>query len=294
MPRNRRGRSALIDPQTLMRIKSLRAARARRRRRFLQGHASQPVSRLLGRVHRVSRSTPPATIRATSTGGSSPAPTATTSSDSRTKPTCAATCSSTPAARWATARSATPRSTTPAPRRRRSPTSSSPQRDAVGLVTFDDRIVEYLPARSSPGPSASHHGACSSASPPGQATDLAGPLEQIAATVRKRGLVVLLSDLLGRRSALKHAWATCARAGTTSSCCGSSTRPRSASPSPRRDVSRRRNGPRAVRRPGQARASIADVRRPCGRGRASLREPGDRIRERSRPTGRWSSSCSTS
>ena len=32
--------------------------------------------------------------------------------------------------------------------------------------------------------------------PTGRATDLAQPLEEIAATVRKRGLIILISDLL--------------------------------------------------------------------------------------------------
>ena len=39
--------------------------------------------------------------------------------------------------------------------------------------------------------------------PAGRATDLAAPLEQIAATVKKRGLIVLLSDLLAPTDALR-------------------------------------------------------------------------------------------
>jgi uncharacterized protein (DUF58 family) len=39
--------------------------------------------------------------------------------------------------------------------------------------------------------------------PAGRATDLEAPLEQIAATVRKRGLVVLISDLLAPVESLK-------------------------------------------------------------------------------------------
>ncbi len=69
------------------------------------------------------------------------------------------------------------------------------QGDAVGLLTFDERIREYLPARHRPGhlrqimiglekPTA------------GRATDLVSPLERITALVRKRGLVVLISDFL--------------------------------------------------------------------------------------------------
>jgi uncharacterized protein (DUF58 family) len=69
------------------------------------------------------------------------------------------------------------------------------QGDAVGLLTFDEEIREYLPARYRPGhlrrlmlalerPAA------------GAATDLTAPLKRIADVVRKRGLVVLISDLL--------------------------------------------------------------------------------------------------
>ena len=39
--------------------------------------------------------------------------------------------------------------------------------------------------------------------PQGRATDLAGPLEQIAATVRKRGLIVVISDLLAPTEMLR-------------------------------------------------------------------------------------------
>lgn len=71
----------------------------------------------------------------------------------------------------------------------------SVQRDAVGLVTFDERIQEYLPARFRPGHMHRVMLALERALA-GAATDLAAPLEQIAKTASKRGLVVLLSDLL--------------------------------------------------------------------------------------------------
>ena len=76
------------------------------------------------------------------------------------------------------------------------------QRDAVGLVTFDEHIVEYLPARFRPGHmhrimlSLEH--ALS-----GQGTDLAAPIEQIARTVKKRGLIVMISDLLADTETLE-------------------------------------------------------------------------------------------
>ena len=69
------------------------------------------------------------------------------------------------------------------------------QRDAVGLVTFDEQIQEYLPARFRPG---HMHRVmlCLEKSLAGKATDLGPPLEQIAKTAAKRGMIVLISDLL--------------------------------------------------------------------------------------------------
>jgi uncharacterized protein (DUF58 family) len=69
------------------------------------------------------------------------------------------------------------------------------QRDAVGLVTFDQTIREYLPARFRPG-HLHRLMMLLDRTTGGKATDLATPLEQVARTARKRGLVVLLSDLL--------------------------------------------------------------------------------------------------
>jgi uncharacterized protein (DUF58 family) len=69
------------------------------------------------------------------------------------------------------------------------------QGDATGLVTFDDAVRDYLPARNR----ASHLRALMLAlekPPGGKATDLAAPLDRLATLVRKRGLVVLVSDFL--------------------------------------------------------------------------------------------------
>ncbi len=77
------------------------------------------------------------------------------------------------------------------------------QRDAVGLITFDEDVGEYLPARYRPGhlrrlllalerPAA------------GTATDLAAPLRHVADLVAKRGLVVLISDLLAPPAPLEQ------------------------------------------------------------------------------------------
>jgi uncharacterized protein (DUF58 family) len=71
----------------------------------------------------------------------------------------------------------------------------STQRDAVGLVTFDERIADYVPARYRPG-HLHRLMLCLERAVAGQSTDLTAPLEQVAATVRKRGMVVLISDLL--------------------------------------------------------------------------------------------------
>jgi uncharacterized protein (DUF58 family) len=71
----------------------------------------------------------------------------------------------------------------------------STQRDAVGLVTFDERIADYVPARYRPGHLHRLMVALERAVA-GTSTDLAAPLEQVAAAVRKRGLIVLISDLL--------------------------------------------------------------------------------------------------
>jgi uncharacterized protein (DUF58 family) len=76
------------------------------------------------------------------------------------------------------------------------------QRDAVGLMLFEDRITEYLPARYRPG-HLRRLMAALDRDPAGRATDLVGPLEEIAATVRKRGLIILISDLLAPTEALQ-------------------------------------------------------------------------------------------
>jgi uncharacterized protein (DUF58 family) len=69
------------------------------------------------------------------------------------------------------------------------------QGDAVGLFTFDDRVRDYLPARHRHGHLrqlllALEH------EPEGGVTNLNEPLRRVAELVRKRGLIVLISDLL--------------------------------------------------------------------------------------------------
>jgi uncharacterized protein (DUF58 family) len=71
----------------------------------------------------------------------------------------------------------------------------SRQHDAVGVATFEDRVTQYLPPRHRPG-HLQRLMAILQREPSGQATDLAGPLNEIAGTVHRRGLFILLSDLL--------------------------------------------------------------------------------------------------
>lgn len=69
------------------------------------------------------------------------------------------------------------------------------QGDAVGLFTFDERVRDYLPARH-------RHGhlrqlmLALEKEPAGEETNLNEPLRRVAELTRKRGLVVLISDLL--------------------------------------------------------------------------------------------------
>ncbi|HZR18445.1 MAG TPA: DUF58 domain-containing protein [Verrucomicrobiae bacterium] len=69
------------------------------------------------------------------------------------------------------------------------------QGDAIGLLTFDDQIREYLPARHRTG-QLRHLMLALEKPAGGGATDLGAPLKRVAEMVRKRGLVVLLSDFL--------------------------------------------------------------------------------------------------
>jgi uncharacterized protein (DUF58 family) len=69
------------------------------------------------------------------------------------------------------------------------------QRDAVGLTAFDDGIVGMLPASARPG----HLRAMLvtlERLKVGQRTNVAKPMQQLVASLSKRGMVVLISDLL--------------------------------------------------------------------------------------------------
>jgi uncharacterized protein (DUF58 family) len=69
------------------------------------------------------------------------------------------------------------------------------QGDAVGLLTFDEQIREYLPARHRSG-HLRHLMLALEKPAAGHTTDLGIPLKRISEIVRKRGLVILLSDFL--------------------------------------------------------------------------------------------------
>jgi uncharacterized protein (DUF58 family) len=69
------------------------------------------------------------------------------------------------------------------------------QRDAVGLIAFDDTIREMLPARGRGGHLTSILVTLERLEL-GARTDVAKPLRDLAEAIHKRGLVVLISDLL--------------------------------------------------------------------------------------------------
>jgi uncharacterized protein (DUF58 family) len=69
------------------------------------------------------------------------------------------------------------------------------QRDAVGLVTFDEQLRRYIPPRSKSG----HlHVLLTeiAAQTPSEKTDIAGALHEMAERIKRRGLVIVMSDLL--------------------------------------------------------------------------------------------------
>jgi uncharacterized protein (DUF58 family) len=69
------------------------------------------------------------------------------------------------------------------------------QGDAVGLLTFDDAVREFIPARQRPGHL--HHLFHAIEAPvPGNATHLPTAFERASHLLRKRGMVVVLSDFL--------------------------------------------------------------------------------------------------
>jgi len=86
------------------------------------------------------------------------------------------------------------------------------QGDAVGLVSFDEAVREYLPARARGGHLRQILHALEKPSG-GNSTDLIAPLEHVARLVRKRGLLVLISDFLAPLEKLEPSLAMLAASG---------------------------------------------------------------------------------
>ena len=78
------------------------------------------------------------------------------------------------------------------------------QQDPVGLITFDERIRDSLPPRSKRKQLGNVISHLSRLKPTGK-TDIAHSIEQIAAMLRHRSLVMLFSDLLGEPEPLERA-----------------------------------------------------------------------------------------
>jgi uncharacterized protein (DUF58 family) len=86
------------------------------------------------------------------------------------------------------------------------------QGDAVGLLSFDERVRDYLPPRHRQGHLRQLMLALEHA-PEGRRTNLADPLRRAAELARKRGLIVLLSDLLTPLDDLERSLARLTAAG---------------------------------------------------------------------------------
>ncbi len=69
------------------------------------------------------------------------------------------------------------------------------QRDSVGLVTFDERLVQYIPPSSRKGQIQILLSSLDRF-PPGGETDLSTTFLQMAERLKRRGLVIVISDLL--------------------------------------------------------------------------------------------------
>jgi uncharacterized protein (DUF58 family) len=75
------------------------------------------------------------------------------------------------------------------------------QRDAVGLITFDDRLREYLPARYRRGHLMLILQALARVHP-GEGTDLARPISELALGLNRRSMAIVISDLLDDEAAI--------------------------------------------------------------------------------------------
>ena len=74
------------------------------------------------------------------------------------------------------------------------------QRDAVGLITFDERIQQYLPSRYCQGNLMQILGALA-VTTVGNRTDILKPVSNLTRSLNRRGMVILISDLLDENEA---------------------------------------------------------------------------------------------
>ena len=86
------------------------------------------------------------------------------------------------------------------------------QGDAVGLLSFDERVRDYLPARHRTDHLRQIMLALEKPSG-GRATDLVAPLERMTQLVRKRGLMIFVSDFLAPLDRLERGLLTLAACG---------------------------------------------------------------------------------
>ena len=75
------------------------------------------------------------------------------------------------------------------------------QKDAVGLTTFDDKIREYLPSRYRRGHLMQILRALAHVSP-GEGTDLARPISDLAFGLNRKSIAIVISDLLDDEAAV--------------------------------------------------------------------------------------------
>lgn len=78
------------------------------------------------------------------------------------------------------------------------------QRDSVGLITFAERLIEYIPPSSKKGHIQILLKAIDQARPGGE-TDLAATFFQMAERMKRRGLIIVISDLLDEPSRVVRA-----------------------------------------------------------------------------------------
>jgi uncharacterized protein (DUF58 family) len=92
-------------------------------------------------------------------------------------------------------RTASPNSITPARSRLRWRISFSKQQDAAGVVTFSNKVESFMPPRSKRDYLLQIIHALENRGAAGE-TNVAKILEELAGQIRRRGLIVLISDLL--------------------------------------------------------------------------------------------------